>query len=631
MFAVPGWSVEAKSLITQQKPTQPHVPKDSKPGALSAQTLRKRKRQKDHARTKGPAITDENLGDLWSKFIEGKEQGGLNRDVPSGKAERQKKKRRKNVESVEDQVLKQAGENTAPVAAAHKKDEGTAHPESPHETHDFEAIEQPSGDKPTSENTTSTIQASDIKLDKKARYEQRRTQALERRSQKFIQQANGTLPPPRATPPSNPPTTTSHPKSAKSPSTKTSATHPGRPMLRPKASIANDPPPPESSPSTLANALPSSPPSTKLTPLQISMRQKLISARFRHLNQTLYTTPSTQSSIMFTESPSSYASYHAGFRAQVAVWPQNPVDTFIADIQARSQVGSKGELLGSQKKRWREQRRGKISEPAKKSEEENKEGNRKLDPLPRSHRVCTIADLGCGDATLAASLAKLCKPFSLHIHSFDLAKGDGSNANLITVADICGTLPLEDNSIDVAIFCLSLMGTNWVDSVQEAARIVRPGGEVWVAEIRSRFARPGEKQKGSIGQRRDEEQSADLDEEPGNDLKAGANKADLGPFADVFLKRGLFLQGEPDLRNKMFAKMRFMKTSQGGGAGPGGVGVGVGAAGRVTSSMTGAGTGSDPRARYGPKAKKRFLDPPAAGLDQRDENKVLKPCVYKTR
>lgn len=629
MFAVPGWAVEAKSLITQQKLAQPHVPKDSEPGALSAQTSRKRKRQKDHARTKAPAITDENLADLWSKFIEGKRQGGSNRDVRSGKAERQKKKRRKTGESVEDQVLAEAGDNTAPAEAAHKKDEESKgdHPKPSHETHDFEAIAQPSDDKPTSENTTSPIQTSDIKLDKKARYEQRRIRALEKRSQNSVQQANGTLPPPRTTPPSNSLATTSHAKPAKPPSTKTHATHPGRPIIRPKASVIAALPPPESSPSTLTNALPPSPPSTKLTPLQISMRQKLISARFRHLNQTLYTTPSTQSSTLFTGSPSSYTSYHAGFRAQVAVWPQNPIDTFIADIKARSQVGSKGELLGSQKKRWREQRRGKISEPAKKSEENKEEGNSKVDALPRSNRrVCTIADLGCGDATLAASLAKLCKPFSLHIHSFDLAKGDGPNTHLITVADICGTVPLEDNSVDVAIFCLSLMGTNWVDSVQEAARIVRPGGEVWVAEIRSRFARQGEKRKGGIGQRRDEEPSADLDEEDGNDLKAGANETDVGPFADVFRKRGFVLQGEPDLRNKMFAKMRFLKTGHVGAASPGGVGVGAGVAGRAA----GAGTGSD-HARYGPKAKKKFLDLPASVLDQRDDNKVLKPCVYKTR
>lgn len=630
MFAVPGWSVEAKSLITQQEPTRSRVSKDSAPGAQSAQGSRKRKGKNENAGTKGPAITDENLANFWSKYIEGKGHGRSNEDVLPGKTERQRKKRRKNRGSVEDKVLDNAGDNGALVGETHKENEkakGKADSKPSHEMHDFEAITQLSGGKPTSESPESPIQKSDIKLDKKARYEQRRIRALEKRSQKSLQQANGSLPPPRATPPSNPPTTTSHPDPANPPST-TSATHPEPPILHPKASIMNALPSPEPSPSALPNSFPPSAPSTNLTPLQTSMRQKLISARFRHLNQTLYTTPSTHSSSMFAELPSSYTSYHAGFRAQVAVWPQNPVDTFITDLKARAQVGNKGGLLGSQKKRWREQRRGKIREPVKTNDEDNKiEESNKLDALPRGRRgVCTIADLGCGDATIAANIAQLCKPLSLRIHSFDLAKGDGPNAHLITVADICGTLPLEDNSVDLAIFCLSLMGTNWVDSVQEAARIVRPGGEVWVAEIRSRFAQAGEKRGGGIGQRRDEEPSAELDEEDRNDVEAGGNSTDVGAFAEVFRKRGFYLQGEPDLHNKMFAKMRFIKMGHRGGAGPG-TEVGVG----VAAATAGAGTGTDARTRYGPKAKRKFVDPPTSVLDQRDENKVLKPCVYKTR
>lgn len=623
MFAVPGWSVEAKSLITQQEPLRVHISKDSEAGAQSAQTSRKRKRRKDPAQIKGPAITDENLASLWSKHIEDKRQGGSNRDVPPGKAERQKKKRRTNRASVEEQALNKAGDNKAPVDEVQRENEeakSKTQSKPSHESPNLKTTAQSNSDISTSKSPESLIPKPEIKLSKKAQYEQRRIRTLEKRSQKSLQQANGTLPPPRASRPSDPSPATSHSDPA-NPSSKTSDIHTKPPTLHKKASATTAPPPLWSSPTSVPNAaLPPLPPSTKLTPLQTSMRQKLISARFRHLNQTLYTTPSTHASSMFAETPSSYTSYHAGFRAQVAVWPQNPVDTFIADIRARAHVGNKGEVLGSQKKRWREQRRGKTQETAKKSNEDNKdEDSRKIDALPRSRRgVCNIADLGCGDATLAASLAQLCKSLSFRIHSFDLAKGDGPNVRLITVADICSTLPLEDSSVDVAIFCLSLMGTNWVDSVQEAARIVRTGGEVWVAEIRSRFARVGEKRRSGIGQRRDEEPSADLDEEDKNDMKAGASETDVVPFADIFRKRGFSLQGEPDLRNKMFAKMRFIKTGHGERAG---FGSGVGDV---------AGTGTDPRARYGPKVKKKFLDPPNSALD-RDENKVLKPCVYKTR
>lgn len=628
MFAVPGWSVEAKSLTTQQGPTRTHVSEVSEPGAQSAQSRnRKRKRKKDHARTQGPSITDENLAEFWSKYIDGKGREKQNGHIPSGKTERQKKKRRKARGSIEDQVSDHAGDNQVLVEEAREENEkikDESHSKPSHKTHDSAAIAQPNGDKPTSENPESLIQKSETKLDKKARYEQRRIRALEKRSQKSLEQANGILPPPRAALLSSPPTTISYSNPANSPSI-TNASPPKPSILHPKASTINTLPPPEPYPTTLPNVLPPSPSSTNLTPLQTSMRLKLISARFRHLNQILYTAPSARSSSMFAESPSSYTSYHAGFRAQVAVWPQNPNDTFIADIKARAQVGNKGELLGSQKKRWREQRRRKSPDLAKRSEEDNKtEENNKLDALPRSRRgVCTIADLGCGDATLASNLAQLCKPLNLGIHSFDLATGDGPNAHLITVADICGTLPLEDSSVEVAIFCLSLMGTNWVDSVQEAARIVRPRGEVWVAEIRSRFARAGEKRRSGFGQRRDEEPSVDIEEEDGRDVNAGANETDVGPFADIFRKRGFSLQGEPDLRNKMFAKMRFIKTGHVEGISPGN-GVEVGA-------MAGAGTSTDSRGRYGPKLKKKFLDPPASALDQQDENKVLKPCLYKTR
>ena len=36
------------------------------------------------------------------------------------------------------------------------------------------------------------------------------------------------------------------------------------------------------------------------------------------------------------------------------------------------------------------------------------------------------------------------------------------------------TLPLEDASLDVAIFCLSLMGSNYVEFLREAHRVLRP-------------------------------------------------------------------------------------------------------------------------------------------------------------
>uniref|UniRef100_A0A4X2K289 Ribosomal RNA-processing protein 8 n=1 Tax=Vombatus ursinus TaxID=29139 RepID=A0A4X2K289_VOMUR len=48
-------------------------------------------------------------------------------------------------------------------------------------------------------------------------------------------------------------------------------------------------------------------------------------------------------------------------------------------------------------------------------------------------------------------------------------------------------VPLKDESVDVAVFCLSLMGTNLSDFLKEANRVLKPGGMLKVAEVASRF------------------------------------------------------------------------------------------------------------------------------------------------
>ena len=53
-------------------------------------------------------------------------------------------------------------------------------------------------------------------------------------------------------------------------------------------------------------------------------------------------------------------------------------------------------------------------------------------------------------------------------------------------------VPLPDNSVDVAVFCLSLMGTNLADYIREARRVLKPAtGVMKVAEVRSRFEGEG--------------------------------------------------------------------------------------------------------------------------------------------
>lgn len=75
-----------------------------------------------------------------------------------------------------------------------------------------------------------------------------------------------------------------------------------------------------------------------------------------------------------------------------------------------------------------------------------------------------MADFGCGEAQLASSLP------DATVHSFDLVAA----SDLVTVCNMAHT-PLQANSVDVAVFCLSLMGTNLSDFIKEANRVLKEG------------------------------------------------------------------------------------------------------------------------------------------------------------
>lgn len=76
-----------------------------------------------------------------------------------------------------------------------------------------------------------------------------------------------------------------------------------------------------------------------------------------------------------------------------------------------------------------------------------------------------IADVGCGDAKIAERLGHNYKVFS-----FDLVS---KNENIIA-ADMAN-LPLENESVDIAVYCLSLMGINLNHFIREANRIIKIG------------------------------------------------------------------------------------------------------------------------------------------------------------
>lgn len=359
--------------------------------------------------------------------------------------------------------------------------------------------------------------------------------------------------------------------------------------------------------------VPAPPEETKLTPMQSAMRQKLISARFRHLNQTLYTEPSAKAQELFGQNPEMFEDYHAGFRQQVSVWPENPLDKFIIEIR----------------------RRGKLK-PPKVFNNAKRKANATFRPpppdpghaLPRTNGTCVIADLGCGDARIAQTLKASGDTTVLHLKllSYDLH----SPSSLVTKADI-SNLPLADNSVDVAIFCLALMGTNWISFIEEAHRVLHWKGEIWIAEIKSRFGRvskAGKPVDHSVGGKRklaaimkaqeakkreqDEVNEQEVLQTEVDGVATNVEETDVSAFVDVLKRRGFILKPPSekavDLKNKMFVKMEFVKA---------------------LTPTKGKGVPKD-EGKGVTKAKTKFI-PDVEEVDTEEEATVLKPCLYKVR
>jgi ribosomal RNA-processing protein 8 len=155
---------------------------------------------------------------------------------------------------------------------------------------------------------------------------------------------------------------------------------------------------------------------------------RLDAARFRFVNEQLYTHPSTSAIQLFKEDPKAFEAYHRGFKQQVPYfrfndlnknfqlkkWPFNPLNSILLDLSS----------------------------------------------LPPGS---VIADLGCGEAELAKHLGSIHK-----VHSFDLV----SMNERVVVADMA-KLPLERSTVDVCVYCLSLMGTNLAHFFREAHRVLK--------------------------------------------------------------------------------------------------------------------------------------------------------------
>lgn len=167
-------------------------------------------------------------------------------------------------------------------------------------------------------------------------------------------------------------------------------------------------------------------PASKSSKLHSKMANKMESARFRWINEQLYSTTGEEAKKLFEKEPELFSTYHQGFATQVSKWPVNPLDNVIAYIKS----------------------------------------------LPHD---MVIADFGCGVAKLAQSVPHT-------VHSFDLVACN----RFVTACDMAH-VPLSNASVDVCVFCLSLMGTNITDFVKEARRVLKQEGRLKICDIASRF------------------------------------------------------------------------------------------------------------------------------------------------
>lgn len=148
---------------------------------------------------------------------------------------------------------------------------------------------------------------------------------------------------------------------------------------------------------------------------------------FSRMNNRWYASASDKTHARLAANPEEWAHYHTAYRKLRESWPVVP---FKEEI------------------RWLTEREGLV-----------------------------IGDFGCGEAFIAAEASE-----RHQVHSFDhVAINDR-----VLACDI-RHVPLDDGVLDVAIFCLSLMGANFTDYIREAHRSLRLDGWIHIWEPTSYF------------------------------------------------------------------------------------------------------------------------------------------------
>ena len=88
-----------------------------------------------------------------------------------------------------------------------------------------------------------------------------------------------------------------------------------------------------------------------------------------------------------------------------------------------------------------------------------------------------IADMGCGENLLA-------KEIKNKVYAFDMLAIPGEDVIECDIANV----PLGDQKVDAVVFSLSLMGSNHLDFIKEGYRILKPYGNLFIAEPKNKWS-----------------------------------------------------------------------------------------------------------------------------------------------
>ena len=157
------------------------------------------------------------------------------------------------------------------------------------------------------------------------------------------------------------------------------------------------------------------------------LRQRSIESELSEFNRKGKIMRSENMNKEFTDNPESFFRYHALRKERMEQWDEIPYEYIATKIKNRNQI---------------------------------------------------IADFGCGENKF-----KDCLPNK--VYSFDHVAFDET-----VIACDMKNVPLENETIDVAMFSLSLWGSNYEDYIKESYRVLNYGGVIYIAEPSKSYDTP---------------------------------------------------------------------------------------------------------------------------------------------